>query len=106
MTIALVVPHPATMPGYNNSVDLDEVHSLSRYCFLYSIPWEACICFTIMLRENNVSFQFRLSCLTGYHTEELFNPGFHGTVSFQGYLLSTLHLDACCGSVRTRTRKQ
>lgn len=26
----------------------------------------------------SLSFQFRLSCLTGYHTEELFNPGFHG----------------------------
>ncbi|KAH6897231.1 hypothetical protein B0T10DRAFT_526402 [Thelonectria olida] len=31
MTIALVVPQPATMPGYNNTVDLDEVHSLTSY---------------------------------------------------------------------------
>lgn len=32
MTVALVMPHPATMPGYKNS-DLEEVHTLSRYCF-------------------------------------------------------------------------
>lgn len=38
--------------------------------------------------KKNVSFQFLLSCLTGYHIAELFNPGFHGTVSCQGCLLS------------------
>lgn len=32
MTVALVMSHPA-MAGYKNS-DLDEVSTLSRYCFL------------------------------------------------------------------------
>lgn len=35
MTVALV-SQQATMPGFKNSADLDEVHSLSRYCFLYT----------------------------------------------------------------------
>lgn len=35
MTVTLCVT-TATMPGFKNSTDLDEVHSLSRYCFLYS----------------------------------------------------------------------
>lgn len=33
MPVALVVSHPANMPGYNSTVDLEEVQSLSRYCF-------------------------------------------------------------------------
>lgn len=33
MTVALVMPSPANMPGYKNSNDLDEVSSLTRYCF-------------------------------------------------------------------------
>ena len=56
MTVAVVGPHPATMPGYNNSVDLDEVHSLSRYCFLYSSSWEACSVFYFMLRAKSCIF--------------------------------------------------
>lgn len=35
MTVTLCVT-TATMPCFKNSNDLDEVHSLSRYCFLYS----------------------------------------------------------------------
>lgn len=36
MTVSLMVPRSATMPGYNNNnnIDLDEVQSIPRYCFL------------------------------------------------------------------------
>lgn len=43
MTVALVVPRPATMLGYNNSGDLEEVHSLSRYCFSLSSEFFICL---------------------------------------------------------------
>jgi len=33
MTLALVVPQPVNMPGRHNT-ELDEIRSLSRYCFL------------------------------------------------------------------------
>lgn len=35
MPVALVVSHPANMPGYNSTIDLEEAQSLSRYCFLH-----------------------------------------------------------------------
>ncbi|RDA92881.1 hypothetical protein CP533_2902 [Ophiocordyceps camponoti-saundersi (nom. inval.)] len=35
MTVALLVSRPGNMPGYNSTVDLEEVQSLSRYCFSY-----------------------------------------------------------------------
>lgn len=38
MTVALANPSPVNMPGYNNP-DLDEVHSLPRYCsLLFCLP--------------------------------------------------------------------
>lgn len=82
MTVA-VGHHPATMPSYN-SVDLDEVHSLSRYCFLYSSSWEACVVFFLMLRANHVfSFQYIL-------LQDTSRPGFisriKGPLELQGLL--------------------
>ncbi len=45
MTVALLVSHPGSMPGYSNTVDLDEVQSLSRYCFLFSTHRDCVFCF-------------------------------------------------------------
>lgn len=71
MTVA-VGHHPATMPSYN-SVDLDEVHSLSRYCFLYSSSWEACVVFSSCCAPI-MYFPFSISCSRTHH----------GQVSFPG----------------------
>lgn len=35
MTVALLVSRPGNMPGYNTAVELNEVQSLSRYCFFF-----------------------------------------------------------------------
>lgn len=78
MTVA-VGQHPATMPGYN-SVDLDEVHSLSRYCFLYSSSWEACVVFSSCC-AHIMSFPFSISCSRTHH----------GQVSFPGSKDHLLH---------------
>lgn len=53
MTVTLV-PHPGNMPGYNNSVDLDEVQSLSRYCFL--LIWRLASAFISCCSRNPVLF--------------------------------------------------
>lgn len=58
MTVTLVT-QPATMHAFKN--DLDEVHSLSRYCFSYSSLGGLHLLFYIMLRSNHVH---RQSCFT------------------------------------------
>lgn len=56
MTAALL-PHQANMPSYN-TVDLDEVSSLPRYCFLYA---QDIACFFLLLFAFRFSFLFLLS---------------------------------------------
>lgn len=51
MTVALANPNPVNMPGYNNP-DLDEVHSLPRYCSLLfsSSTFFSGVCLSPVLR--------------------------------------------------------
>lgn len=79
MTVALVLSHPATMPGYKNSADLDEVHSLSRYCFLVCISY----CFTVIrscTRKKKIMSFLSVSSVLHYSRgfPDFPFPGFQG----------------------------
>lgn len=81
MTVTLVT-QPATMHAFKT--DLDEVHSLSRYCFSYSSPGGFHLLFYTMLRSNHVH---RQSCFTlskdtspGINQQSIAPRTFSGTI--------------------------
>jgi hypothetical protein len=61
----MVMPRTETMPGYNH-IELDEVHTPSRYFALLSFcsPWEVHCAFHLVFlsccESNHVSFPFSL----------------------------------------------
>lgn len=85
MTVALLVSRPGNMPGYTNTVDLDEVQSLSRYCFFISTHRD-CV-FLYHVERTYCTISFCQSC-TGHRHEDY--PG--KCSSFRTAFIPDLHI--------------
>lgn len=72
MTVALLVSRPGTMPGFNSTVELDEVQPLSRYCFFSSLTLLDCLLVPVMLSARLYFLRLVIMLSAAGITMELF----------------------------------